>query len=135
MKEKEKRISEDTKVHLPVNNNFVNFLSGNNDYDESTCLRNIVCNISDNDKQNITEILSFWVKINKEICQGKAIIITFSDLSSDVNNLKVKRINTKTEDRVFIEIYLLITTTKKFQYKHRHITMDLVWNSQYIISH
>ena len=39
------RISKDPEVCLPENNNDVNFVSGENVYDESTCLGDSVFNI------------------------------------------------------------------------------------------
>ena len=45
----------------------------------------------------------YWVKNNKANSKGRVLRITFSDLESDANNLKVIWINKNTEDRFLIK--------------------------------
>ena len=61
------------------------------------------------------------------------VIIAFSDLTINGNNLKVKWINTKNNIGFWFKKSSLDYNKKDLQYQPRHITMDLICNIQYMI--
>ena len=106
----------------------VNYERGGTDFDLiwiwcAHLFRWQVYGIFDKEGEIVTEGSIFWVNTDKTIWELRVIKIPFSDFLEDAKHLKLIWINTKKEDRFWLDTVLKNTNTKVFLYQLKYKSM------------
>ena len=90
--------------------------------------------ILDEEKDHIYKNDLVWVKTKKEIWRERVPLITYSKNREDCEYLKIKWIDTRKEERIFIKNVSLNYSKKVCQCPHNSTIMDHTWSKQSTIS-